>query len=157
MAAERLGICALRHLDREAQRRFVGAAAGGSAEDAGTDADADHRQAVIEEIARQPQFGAKARDKIAADDAERAGAEQDQAGKPLRRRRHQRSRRERPAVMKADIAALEMVLHQTEIFGFDMLQDEEGVHAGVRTQRNAGRGRPGTDIRFCMREKGTPA
>ena len=78
MPVERVGNDAPGPVEREAQRRLLGAAAGRGAEDAGADADADDRQSAIEKVSRQPQFRAEARNQIAADDALRAGAEKNE-------------------------------------------------------------------------------
>ena len=64
--------------DDEAQRRLIGAAIGRDREQAGADSKAKDGQTPLQEGARQPELGPEARQKIAADDAQRAGAEQDE-------------------------------------------------------------------------------
>ena len=43
------------------------------------------------------------------------------------------ARRERPAIVEADIAAFEMILQQAEIFGFHVLQHTQCFHAEVHS------------------------
>ena len=113
----------MRVINNKTQRRLLGAAARGRAQDAGADTDADDRQSAIEKAPGQPQFRAKARHQIAADDAQRAGAEHHQTIEIISIHRHDGTGRERPAIAKADIAALEMILDQAEIVGFDVLKN----------------------------------
>ena len=112
----------------ETQRRLLGPAASRGAENAGSDTDADDRQSAIEKVSSQTQFRAEARNQIAADDAFRAGAEKNETVMVLGARRNRGAGCERPAIAEADIAALEMILEQTEIFRFDVLEDTQRFH-----------------------------
>ena len=78
MPAERVGDDAAGVIEGEAQRCLLGSAASRGTEDAGPDTDADDRQSAIEKVSGQAQFRAEARNQIAADDALRAGAEQNE-------------------------------------------------------------------------------
>jgi hypothetical protein len=95
---------------------------------ASPDADADDGQTPCKKVARQPQFRRKAGDQIAADDAQRPGAENNETVISLGRGRDRASGRERPAIAEANVAAFELVLHQAEIVRFKMLQDAERFH-----------------------------
>ena len=96
MAVQRARDGAPGPLHREAQRRVVGAAAGGAWSACSPDTDADDRQPAVEEIARQAQLRPEAGYQVAADDAVRPGAEEHQPGKLFCARRHRSARRERP-------------------------------------------------------------
>src|SRR5207342_944284 len=108
MPAERVGNNAPRVVEREAQRHILGAPAGRGAEDAGADADAHDRQSTIEKVSRQPQFRAEARNQIAADNAFRAGTEQNETVKLFCARRNRSAGCKRPAISEANITAFEM-------------------------------------------------
>ena len=133
MTAESVGVHPPRPLHRKPQRRLVGPAPGSGGKDARADAAADHRQAAVEEVLGQAQFGGETGYEVAADDAIGTDAEQDETIVFVRSERHRPARRERPAVAEADIAALEMVLHQAEIVGFDVLEDAQGLHGNAQS------------------------
>jgi len=131
LAAEGAGRDTMRGLDGEAQWRIVGTAAGGACQNSVSNCDGDHRESAVEKVPRQPQFGSEAWYQVTADDAFRAGTEQDKAGKALGDERHHRARHERPAIAEADVAALEMVFHQAEVFRFDVLENAQSLHGGL--------------------------
>ena len=133
MPAECVGHNAPGLIEAETQRRLLGPAASRGTENAGSDTDADDRQSAIEKVSSQAQFRAEARNQIAADDALRACTEKNETVMVLGARGNRGARRERPAIAEADIAALEMILEQPEIFRFDVLEDTQRLHAWTST------------------------
>ena len=111
-AAERLWIDAPRRVDDEAQRCFIGATARRGCKDAATKANSDDGKPARKEVARKAQFGAEAWHKLTAHDAERPGAENEQAGIIFRRDRDHSTRSEWPAISEAYVSPLEVVFHQ---------------------------------------------
>ncbi len=128
MTVQRLRHDASGRVHDKTQRRFVGAAPCLGREYAGTNTDADDGQPAREKIVRQPQFRPETGNQIAADDAQRPGAENNETVISLGRGWDRASGRERPAIAEADVAAFEVIFHQAEIVRFKMLQDAERFH-----------------------------
>ncbi|WP_316178257.1 hypothetical protein [Bradyrhizobium sp. SZCCHNRI1009] len=137
MTAERSGIDPSGRLHDEAERSFLSAAAARGRKYAAAGSDADDGQAARQEIPYQPQLRPEARKQVAADDSERSGAKNNEAVKVPCRRRYRSSGRKRPAIAKADVASLELIFHQAEIVGFEMLQDAECLHGEPRPTDDA--------------------
>ena len=130
-APERVGDNAPGVIECEAQRRLLRPAASRDTENAGPDTDADDRQSAIEKVSGQAQFRAEARNQIAADDALRAGPENNETVIILGAQGNRGARRERPAIAEPDIASLELILKQPEIVRFHVLEDTQCFHAST--------------------------
>ena len=118
-------------VEDKAQRRLLCSATRRAREDAGPDFNADDRQTAFEIVAGQAQFRAETWNQVTAYDALGAAAKQNEAVL-VRARRYQHTGRERAAIAETDVAALEMIFQQAEIFGFHVLQHTKCFHAEVR-------------------------
>ncbi|MDE1935423.1 hypothetical protein [Bradyrhizobium sp.] len=115
-------------VDDEAQRRFHSAAASCGREEAAAESNAHYRQSPRQKVARQAQFRAEARHQMTADNAKRPSAEKHQTGVVFGGCGNRAAGGEGPTIAEANVSAFEVILHQTEVISFEMLQDAQCLH-----------------------------